>query len=869
MSPSFPPQQSLSQSSVNHYARPVPRVSAGPFLTKFQNLEENWQMTAELLADIERADKQQAQYQSVQSHPYPSARGESPSPRALNVERVRGLTDRSSPNNPDSQRRPREQTVPRDSPKTRDRQPASPLVASFAQAQIQSLTPEGPMSPAQHSPLVLSSESHSASYLASYNARELPPVLRRSGNSEIRSNPSMASQTPPLQAIAARTPDRSLPVQEEAEDEITSKNGAGPHESWQGQEQIVEQFHSSSPPPPDLNPEGNTQRYDGTTRVRETGPGQREDEKLKKTEEAPVQYGESTSEEGGYTPRSPTAGLPDDGHIQPYFSPNVSNRVPVPVPMRGKARNGATDQVMRGLESTLFDIQPPAPQLPQHAAQTDRSPKYVEQRRPSEVEPPPPTHQYQRYSPQLGHVYNHGNHLDQSSPYPPPQVYPDDFQSYGEDSTSAYIQSYLQSSRPDAPIPPTPHSQTAAPSPSPLVSGYGAGKQYRPMRAGGSPYPFPFAHVRRNRQSQRLFPGNFDSNHPSVISEQFARQWQIYAQNNRGDITDSTLSPSSTPFQGELYDHWAYVHTNRMMRGLQDTTSLQSSPSHQPISLPIPPSFPTRKKDRSLHSKRQAYNRRPPPRVESTQPRETSPELSSSGEETAGEERIAVPIDSTESEATIPMLPIQNTDIDDNGEWVDEEDEDDYEDLISLEYHPSFVKNISKRRRKWEVGWENLIQAFQALDRQTDATMVLLASPSHTTKLHALRSRSIRRQSALANSSSMNELRNAFARISSQRRATRPDKSSLVDRLLVNSGSLGEGSDGSSCSVEENLRRALDAALGSLGALGEVYEQREARVLEELQRSRDDRERVELLLKQVLGENNPLTNSSPRQLDGT
>ena len=232
------------------------------------------------------------------------------------------------------------------------------------------------------------------------------------------------------------------------------------------------------------------------------------------------------------------------------------------------------------------------------------------------------------------------------------------------------------------------------------------------MRAGGSPYPFPFGHVRRNRQSQRFFPGNFDPNHPSVISEQVARQWQIFAQNNHGDLTDSTLSPSSTPFQGELYDHWAYVHTNRMMRGLQDPTSLQSSPSHQPISLPIPPSFPGRKKERNLQLKRQAYNRKPPPRVESTQPRETSPDLSYSGEETAGEERLNhdVPADSTESEAiTIPILSIQNTEIDDTGEWVDEED--DYEDLISLEYHPSFVKNISKRRRKWEVGWENLIQA--------------------------------------------------------------------------------------------------------------------------------------------------------------
>jgi len=712
MSPPLPPQQSLSQSNVNsHYARPVARASAGPFLNKFQNMEESWHMTEELLAEIDRADKQQAQYQSVQSHPYPSARGESPSPRAPAVERVRALTDRTSPNNPDNgqQRRPREQAVARESPKTRDRPPASPLVASFGQAQLQSLTPERRISPAQHSPLILSSEPHPASYLAQYNSRESPPVIRRSGNSEIRPK---ASQTPPLQAIAARAPDRSLPVQEEAEDEITSKNGTGPHEKWQGKEQIVEQqFHSPSPPP-DLNPEVNAQRYDNPIRGRDGGPGPREDEKLNKHEETPVQYGErdSTSEEGGFTPRSPTAGLPVDGLTQ-YFPQNASNRVPVPVPMRGKARNGSTDQAMRGLENTLFDNQPPTSQHPQHVAQTERPLKYAEPRRPSEVDSSA-TQQYQQYSPQPEYVYAQEHHQDGNNHYVPPQVYPDDFQSYGEDSATAYLQSYLQSSRPDAPIPPTPHSQTAAPSPSPLVSGYGAGVSYKPMRAGGSPYPFPFAHVRRNRQSQRFFPGNFDSNHPSVISEQVARQWQIFAQNNRGDMTDSTLSPSSTPFQGELYDHWAYVHTNRMMRGLQDTTSLHSSPSHQPIALPIPPSFPARRKERNLHSKRQAYNRKPPPRVESTQPRETSPELSSSGEETAGEERLAVPIDSTESEGiTIPILPIQNTDMDDNGEWVDEEDDDDYEDLISLEYHPSFVKNISKRRRKWEVGWENLIQA--------------------------------------------------------------------------------------------------------------------------------------------------------------
>jgi len=147
-----------------------------------------------------------------------------------------------------------------------------------------------------------------------------------------------------------------------------------------------------------------------------------------------------------------------------------------------------------------------------------------------------------------------------------------------------------------------------------------------------------------------------------------------------------------------------------------DTTSIHSSPSHQPIALPIPPNFSTRKKDRSLYLKRQSYNRKPPPRVESTQPRETSPELSSSGEETAGDERLYSAVDLDPPSGEPPVIPSPSTtdvatESDDNGDWVDDDEDDDYEDLIDLEYHPAFVKNISKRRRKWEVGWENLIQA--------------------------------------------------------------------------------------------------------------------------------------------------------------
>jgi hypothetical protein len=88
--------------------------------------------------------------------------------------------------------------------------------------------------------------------------------------------------------------------------------------------------------------------------------------------------------------------------------------------------------------------------------------------------------------------------------------------------------------------------------------------------------------------------------------------------------------------------------------------------------------------------------------VESTQPRETSPEPSSSGEETAGEERYEVPEEGNWVNGIVR---------DDSGDWIDEEDEGDEEDLLELEYHPSYVSNVEKRRRRWETRWESLVQA--------------------------------------------------------------------------------------------------------------------------------------------------------------
>ena len=177
-----------------------------------------------------------------------------------------------------------------------------------------------------------------------------------------------------------------------------------------------------------------------------------------------------------------------------------------------------------------------------------------------------------------------------------------------------------------------------------------------------------------------------------------------------------------------------------MGRGGDSTMSLRSSPSHEPIQLPLPPSITKgpqsrlRKRERSVDLKavqerlmnggRSGRSKLTPPRVDSTQPRDTSPEMLDPGEETAGEE----------------------------------EEDDDGNDLLDLPYHPSYVRDENKRRH-WENKWEILAEVvcflfltcvswsdsvhppqFHALDRQTYTTMILVAAPPHTQKLYLLMS---------------------------------------------------------------------------------------------------------------------------------
>jgi hypothetical protein len=59
----------------------------------------------------------------------------------------------------------------------------------------------------------------------------------------------------------------------------------------------------------------------------------------------------------------------------------------------------------------------------------------------------------------------------------------------------------------------------------------------------------------------------------------------------------------------------------------------------------------------------------------------------------------------------------------------------------------------------------------------------------------------------------------------------------------------------SSDARKEDLRRALDTAVGSLHALGSLYERREMQWIEEKHWHRldEDKDKVQLLLKQELG----------------
>lgn len=118
--------------------------------------------------------------------------------------------------------------------------------------------------------------------------------------------------------------------------------------------------------------------------------------------------------------------------------------------------------------------------------------------------------------------------------------------------------------------------------------------------------------------------------------------------------------------------------------------------------------------------------------------------------------------------------------------------------------------------------------------------MVLMAAPSHSSKLHVLRSRAVRRAPAVT----MLPMKDSFKQIAAHRRSSRSQRSSLTDRLLSPSTDGGQ---------DDQIKRALAA----VGALGTLYE---TRWVDEQKRWRDDQMRMELILKQLLGESDVVLN---------
>jgi hypothetical protein len=98
-------------------------------------------------------------------------------------------------------------------------------------------------------------------------------------------------------------------------------------------------------------------------------------------------------------------------------------------------------------------------------------------------------------------------------------------------------------------------------------------------------------------------------------------------------------------------------------------------------------------------------------------------------------------------------------------------------------------------------------------------------------------------------------MRASFRQVAARRRAARNYTTSIASRLFYSASSSADGgSDGSSSEAREGeLKKALDGALGSLAALSKIYYEREARWKDEMRRLGNDREHVEMLLKQAIG----------------
>jgi hypothetical protein len=132
--------------------------------------------------------------------------------------------------------------------------------------------------------------------------------------------------------------------------------------------------------------------------------------------------------------------------------------------------------------------------------------------------------------------------------------------------------------------------------------------------------------------------------------------------------------------------------------------------------------------------------------------------------------------------------------------------------------------------------------------------MLLLAAPSHTNTLHTLSSRSLRRSPALMLSSEISNVRTNFSKVAASRRRARAQTASLLERLRGGRTSVVSSTPSEAAEArEEELRFALEGALGSLSQLGKMYHDLQTRWQTEMVRLGEERESIQLLLQQAFG----------------
>ncbi|KAA1477466.1 hypothetical protein DENSPDRAFT_587367 [Dentipellis sp. KUC8613] len=512
------------------YPRPIPRVPPPQFLM------ETFQMTPQFMAEIDQAHAHQLQQQNLSGMagvayaggassgavPKHFEAGSPPKDHPV-MERLKAA-DRVSPKEPD---RDRERAVRRES---RDKDTLGRRGSLKRDAPQQ---PQREASPTYHTPMATPGE-HTANYVQYEYERDayapesstLPTstTARKSSSASTSSaanvGPShahgesptqrgtpptaakLASQTSPVPAFKARTPDKSLPVQEEAEEEadeeppsaadVQAPETAQQHEPWRHEDYDRPPRGTSPTPSSDLHPEGHGHpgRYEERMGMEHGGQANRNggrERERERDDDRPPSNGRDddedarSQEEESFTPRSPVASLPESraltyGGRDSPMRQTAAGRI--------KNRNGSTDQLgLRSFDPTVFN----------HAVEALKQPQQP---------PPPPQH-----APSLPQVQT------QLQMHPPPRSYsqgsdryasngqyhPDEQEDFLNDPAAAYYQhSFMHSPasthsrshvRPGAPVPPTPHSQTAAPSPSPLISGMSSTNGPKPSLPPYSPPP--------------------------------------------------------------------------------------------------------------------------------------------------------------------------------------------------------------------------------------------------------------------------------------------------------------------------------------------------------------------------------------------